>query len=842
MSWANAPPGPNGWRNGGGVAGGSFAGYRGGIPNGRHLPTNPDYPARFGARPGSAHGESRDRRRERRDRDRDDERELEEEVISTIFVVGFPDDMSEREFQNIFTFAPGFEAATLKFPSGSRREPTAALLAELTQLAAHQNAQGGEYSEYPLGNINLEEAISSLSLTTASTSQSTTPSAPMSLTPSVSSNPMLAPGPNPAIPPSSARRQTIGFARFKTRSDALTAKDHLQGKKIDPLTGSVLKAEMAKKNLHTKKTTSGEEIMGFLLRSGRLGLVPGAGHTTGPVSVSGTSGGNGAMGSVRDAWESWPNSSSGPGSDKDARLNVDEKATANMSSQLNTSTNLTPSSASAPTSTSAPGVSTSTSPPLRQTDSKALLALAEEADELEGWSVNGALGMGMTMGPPYEGYSSVSAPSQGQAPGQGQGQRRLGSQSGPAGAAYGRHGHGHGPEYGTNATGTTLSGEHMDGAHVGGIGLAGGRIMGANPADQNPPINTLYVGNLPAVSPPTHPPGFLEESLRALFSRCPGFKRMSYRQKINGPMCFVEFEEVIYASQAIKELYGHNLGGLVKGGIRLSYSKNSLGQRGNNHPSQINTNVFGGIAHNVALAGMSMTSPTTQQHPLPNGAVGYGLPGSLGEGSASLGMGDLRRESGPGTATANGISTGTSLSPTAQPFNISLPPTSPRSRYFASPPLSTSNPHKLSPTESASVSASASASASTSVSAGSSLNSNTTNGLSTTGLPTPGGAGVGVPIPSSSSRSSTSARSTASAFQPFGQPSTSISTSVNTNTSSGFSPVSSPIRTPASFSWLSSSAGTGGGVGYGYEFGGSVPLGSLNGAASAWGQSAERRD
>lgn len=94
MSWANAPPGPNGWRNGGGVAGGPFAGYRGVIPNGRHLPTNPDYPARFGARPDSAHGESRDRRRERRDRDRDDERELEEEVISTIFVVGFPDDMS----------------------------------------------------------------------------------------------------------------------------------------------------------------------------------------------------------------------------------------------------------------------------------------------------------------------------------------------------------------------------------------------------------------------------------------------------------------------------------------------------------------------------------------------------------------------------------------------------------------------------------------------------------------------------------------------------------------------------------------------------------------------------
>lgn len=38
------------------------------------------------------------------------------EEISTIFVVGFPEDMHEREFQNMFIFSPGFEAATLKVP------------------------------------------------------------------------------------------------------------------------------------------------------------------------------------------------------------------------------------------------------------------------------------------------------------------------------------------------------------------------------------------------------------------------------------------------------------------------------------------------------------------------------------------------------------------------------------------------------------------------------------------------------------------------------------------------------------------------------------------------------
>ena len=50
--------------------------------------------------------------------------------------------------------------------------------------------------------------------------------------------------------------------------------------------------------------------------------------------------------------------------------------------------------------------------------------------------------------------------------------------------------------------------------------------------DQNPPCNTLYVGNLPADT--------LEEELRVLFSRCPGYKRLCFRTRANGPMCFVE--------------------------------------------------------------------------------------------------------------------------------------------------------------------------------------------------------------------------------------------------------------------------------------------------------------
>jgi hypothetical protein len=42
------------------------------------------------------------------------------EEISTIFVVGFPENMQEREFQNMFIFCPGFEAATLKLPNNTQ--------------------------------------------------------------------------------------------------------------------------------------------------------------------------------------------------------------------------------------------------------------------------------------------------------------------------------------------------------------------------------------------------------------------------------------------------------------------------------------------------------------------------------------------------------------------------------------------------------------------------------------------------------------------------------------------------------------------------------------------------
>ncbi len=123
---------------------------------------------------------------------------------------------------------------------------------------------------------------------------------------------------------------------------------------------------------------------------------------------------------------------------------------------------------------------------------------------------------------------------------------------------------------------------------------AGATQVNTNPADQNPPCNTLYVGNLPLAT--------TEEELKSLFSRQQGYRRLCYRTKSNGPMCFVEFEDVSYAINALKLLQGVVLSSSIKGGIRLSFSKNPLGVRG----------MIGqmGVSHNgLHGVGIPMTSP-----------------------------------------------------------------------------------------------------------------------------------------------------------------------------------------------------------------------------------------
>ncbi|PGH13522.1 hypothetical protein AJ80_06272 [Polytolypa hystricis UAMH7299] len=144
----------------------------------------------------------------------------------------------------------------------------------------------------------------------------------------------------------------------------------------------------------------------------------------------------------------------------------------------------------------------------------------------------------------------------------------------------------------------------------------------ANPADQNPPCNTLYVGNLPHDTS--------EDELKALFSKQRGYKRLCFRNKQNGPMCFVEFEDVSFATKALHELYGYQLSNSVKGGIRLSFSKNPLGVR-NSQPNNMSpaTPMNPPAARN-GLANMQGPMFSTANGPPPGLSAPPGLPMPMG--------------------------------------------------------------------------------------------------------------------------------------------------------------------------------------------------------------------
>lgn len=145
--------------------------------------------------------------------------------------------LQEREFQNMFTFSSGFEAATLKIPNK-----------EFTAYGSGTGAQSG-----PNARMQYPGANDPYNLVTVNQGGIVVDGGRDVLTtswPSATDESHFIPSNLPVQPP---RKQIIGFAKFRTRQEALEARDVLQGRRVDIERGAVLKAEMAKKNLHTKR-------------------------------------------------------------------------------------------------------------------------------------------------------------------------------------------------------------------------------------------------------------------------------------------------------------------------------------------------------------------------------------------------------------------------------------------------------------------------------------------------------------------------------------------------------------------------------------------------------------
>ncbi|KAG1780940.1 hypothetical protein EV702DRAFT_924757, partial [Suillus placidus] len=176
------------------------------------------------------------------------------EEISTIFVVGFPDDMQEREFQNMFTFSSGFEAATLTIPNkestmyGSVSDTTSTT-PSLSGLPLRGSAYAGylgagSHDPYNVVTVNQGGVVIDDGRDGPATSWP-----PHAILLDEPSHFQVGRGLDGQPP----RKQIIGFAKFHTRQEALEARDWLQGCCVDVKKGAILKAKMAKKNLHTKR-------------------------------------------------------------------------------------------------------------------------------------------------------------------------------------------------------------------------------------------------------------------------------------------------------------------------------------------------------------------------------------------------------------------------------------------------------------------------------------------------------------------------------------------------------------------------------------------------------------
>lgn len=173
------------------------------------------------------------------------------EEITTVFIVGFPDDMGEREFANMFLFAKGFEASTLKVPVGGPSSIPG-------RPAENSGAgPGGPYSAVNMpGPASMfdsgawDEQAMSMGIPRSGPGGDAYSSLPGMG--GMSGNSAERNASNAAAGPGKIK-QIIGFAKFRTRVEALEARDALNGRKIDVERGCVLKTEMAKKNLHTKQ-------------------------------------------------------------------------------------------------------------------------------------------------------------------------------------------------------------------------------------------------------------------------------------------------------------------------------------------------------------------------------------------------------------------------------------------------------------------------------------------------------------------------------------------------------------------------------------------------------------
>jgi hypothetical protein len=483
----------------------------------------------------------------------------------------------------MFTFSPGFEAATLKIPNK-----------ESTAYGANGRSAypyNGPNDPYNLVTVNQGGVIvdNGRDLTTAWPSNQLEDA---HFGPNSNQNP---------------RKQIIGFAKFRTRQEALDARDILQGRRVDAEKGAVLKAEMAKKNLHTKRGVGqpGLGVPGSMLPgdvslasasalNGLTAIVASASSGSEGTGRDLSSFGLGGLGQRRDqlAHLGGDNdrtagltglgiqgvlASRGPREraedderarrrEKDNRMRGDSlrseaafEAFHSIPQHLarNASVNSVTKEESLENTIMAPeghnlnAYSWNTAPGIRKVPSTLSAASATSHGHSHHFMSDSEHGSptradaGFESGPPSassnDGFDGFDEPLSMERIARSIPQELYARAPSADSSNSGSSQVAQPDEIGISFSGLRLSAATGDASPELLPSPSSNTSSGpkANGADQNPPINTLYVGNLPTLPSLTHS-NELEERLKNLFERCPGFRQLCFRQKNNGPMCFVE--------------------------------------------------------------------------------------------------------------------------------------------------------------------------------------------------------------------------------------------------------------------------------------------------------------
>ncbi|RWS31799.1 protein couch potato-like protein [Leptotrombidium deliense] len=94
--------------------------------------------------------------------------------------------------------------------------------------------------------------------------------------------------------------------------------------------------------------------------------------------------------------------------------------------------------------------------------------------------------------------------------------------------------------------------------------------VGSASTNPTPPCSTLFVANLGQF--------VSEQELKDLFGSFPGFCRLRMHNKGGTPVAFVEYSDVRFATHAMSALQGYVLFSSDRGGMRIEYAKNKMGE------------------------------------------------------------------------------------------------------------------------------------------------------------------------------------------------------------------------------------------------------------------------